>query len=80
MQVIFHFRAIKLKKDGFLDDDDFQESVLDDTRTLGSGPFELLIGRGFKMDVWEKLVQTMRIGEVARFRCPFKVHCSTPPF
>lgn len=47
--------------------------VIDDTRDLGSGPFELLIGREFKLDIWEKLVREMLVGEVARFSCPYKV-------
>ena len=50
------------------------DHVIDDTHTLGTGPFELLIGREFKLDIWEKLVKEMLIGEVARFSCPYKVH------
>ena len=50
--------------------------MIDDTRTMGCGPFELLIGRKFKMDVWEDLVKEMLIGEVARFTCPYKVPCT----
>ncbi len=47
--------------------------VIDDSRTMGTGPFELLIGREFKLCVWEELVRSMRVGEVARFLCPFEV-------
>lgn len=73
---MFHFRAIKLNPDGSLPgagEEEIKNHVIDDTRTLGCGPFELLIGREFKMDVWEKLVREMLIGEIARFTCPYKV-------
>ncbi len=40
---------------------------------MGNGPFELLIGREFKLDVWEKMVRTMRLKEIARFTCAFQV-------
>lgn len=69
IQAILHFRTLKLQQDGSLEEGD----VLDDTRKMVTGPFELLMGREFKLGVWEEMVKTMRIGEVARFRCPFKV-------
>lgn len=47
--------------------------IIDDSRRMGNGPFELLIGREFKLDIWEEMVRTMRLKEVARFTCPFKV-------
>lgn len=50
--------------------------VIDDSRTMGNGPFELLIGREFKLDIWDEMVRTMRLNEVARFICPFTV-CTT---
>ena len=40
---------------------------------MATGPFELLIGREFKLSVWEEMVKTMRVGEIARFICPFEV-------
>lgn len=55
------------------DQEELMEHVIDDTRSLGSGPFELLIGREFKLDIWEKLIKDMLIGEVSRFTCPYKV-------
>lgn len=63
---MFHFRAIELLVDG-------GEHVIDDSRRFSSGPFELLIGREFKISIWEKWVKEMMIGEIARFICPFKV-------
>ena len=69
----FHFRTLRLQQDGSLDEANLQDSVIDDSRAMGSDPFELLVGREFKLEVWEEVVKTMRVGEVARFRCPFKV-------
>ena len=70
LQVFFHFRALVLTEERA---EDGQQSVLDDSRTLGTGPFELLVGRQFKLGIWEEMVKTMRVGEVAQFNCPFKV-------
>jgi AH receptor-interacting protein len=52
--------------------------VIDDTHALGTGPFELLIGREFKLDIWEKLIKEMLIGEIARFSCPYKMISEYP--
>ena len=68
-QAIFHFRAIRPSGEDHID----QDNVIDDTRTLGSGPFELLFGRDFKLSIWEDMVKTMRVTEIARFYCPFEV-------
>ena len=76
LQAFFHFRTLRLDKDGMLDEDNLQQCVLDDSRTLGSGPFELIVGRDFKLGVWEDMVKSMRVGEIAQFKCPFKVLCS----
>jgi AH receptor-interacting protein len=63
-KMTFHFRTICPDETGRN-----EETVMDDSRTMGCGPFELICGRKFKMAVWEKIVQTMKIGEVARFTC-----------
>ena len=55
------------------DTDPDEDQLIDDTRVLGLAPFELLIGREFKVPVWEDMVQSMAVGEVARFGCAFKV-------
>ena len=73
VQAVLHFRTFKLQQDGSLEKGDLEESVIDDTRTMATGPFELLIGREFKLSVWEEMVKTMRVGEIARFICPFEV-------
>ena len=76
-QAIFHFRSYKLKLDGDSILRPGPEDIIDDTRKMGNGPFELLIGREFKLDIWDEMVKTMKLTEVARFVCPFKV-CGVP--
>lgn len=63
-QVVFHYRTSLC--DG---------KVLDDSRTMGgrSKPMELILGKKFKLAVWERVVITMKQGEVAEFTCDNKV-------
>lgn len=63
-QVIFHYRTSLC--DG---------TVLDDSRTMGgrSKPMELILGKKFKLAVWERVVITMRSGEISEFTCDTKV-------
>lgn len=56
---MFHFKTFRRKDDG-------EEVVIDDSRKLGK-PFELLIGKEFKMPVLEEFIKTMREGEVSHF-------------
>lgn len=53
-------------------------TVLDDSRTMGgqSKPMELILGKKFKLAVWESIIITMRQGEIAEFLCDTKV-CDT---
>uniref|UniRef100_A0A8C9UXN9 peptidylprolyl isomerase n=1 Tax=Scleropages formosus TaxID=113540 RepID=A0A8C9UXN9_SCLFO len=62
-KVVFHYRTSLL--DG---------TVLDDSRTMGgrSKPMELILGKKFKLPVWEHVVTTMREGEIAEFTCDTK--------
>lgn len=46
--------------------------MLDDSRVRGK-PMELIIGKKFKLPVWETIVSTMREGEIAQFHCDIKV-------
>lgn len=62
-KVVFHFRTFRVGGDGKIGD------LLDDTRHIGNGPFELIIGRSFKLKIWEELVRGMLVNEVARFTC-----------
>ncbi|CAL8273747.1 AH receptor-interacting protein isoform X1 [Gadus morhua] len=59
-KVVFHYRTSLC--DG---------TVLDDSRKMGgqSKPMELILGKKFKLAVWERVVITMRKGEVADFTC-----------
>lgn len=60
-KVWFHFRS-------FVSKDDDERQLLDDSRKQND-PFELLIGKKFKLDIWETLIKTMRVNEVAEFIC-----------
>lgn len=62
-QATFHYRTLHSDKEG---------TVLDDSRARGK-PMELIIGKKFKLPVWETIVCTMREGEIAQFCCDVKV-------
>ncbi|XP_076845676.1 AH receptor-interacting protein [Brachyhypopomus gauderio] len=49
-------------------------TLLDDSRTMGGRckPMELILGKKFKLPVWEEVISTMREGEVADFTCDVK--------
>lgn len=59
VQLTFHFQTLK---------DDFERTVIDDSRQAGI-PMEIIVGKLFKIEVWETLLTSMRIGEVAEFWC-----------
>lgn len=40
--------------------------ILDDTRAIKQ-PMELVLGKKFKLECWEVMIQKMAIDEVARF-------------
>ncbi len=63
-QVVFHYRTSLC--DG---------TVLDDSRTMGGRckPMELILGKKFKLAVWERVVITMRQGEISEFTCDTQV-------
>nr|KAF6323959.1 aryl hydrocarbon receptor interacting protein [Myotis myotis] len=58
----FHYRTLHSDEEG---------TVLDDSRVRGK-PMELIIGKKFKLPVWETIVSTMREGEIAQFHCDVK--------
>ncbi|CAL8269864.1 unnamed protein product [Boreogadus saida] len=58
-KVVFHFQTLL---------DDFERTVIDDSR-LAKRPAEIFVGKMFKMEVWESLLTSMRVGEVAEFWC-----------
>uniref|UniRef100_A0A8D0AD93 Aryl hydrocarbon receptor interacting protein like 2 n=1 Tax=Sander lucioperca TaxID=283035 RepID=A0A8D0AD93_SANLU len=57
--LVFHFQTLL---------DNFERTVIDDSRLAGR-PAEIFVGKMFKMEVWETLLASMRIGEVAEFWC-----------
>ncbi|KAL0974125.1 hypothetical protein UPYG_G00215990 [Umbra pygmaea] len=56
---MFHFQTLL---------DNFERTVIDDSRK-GKQPVEIFVGKMFKMEVWEPLLTSMRVGEVAEFWC-----------
>jgi hypothetical protein len=76
-QAIFDYLVYQPRLDGDVILKPGSDEVIDDTRVMGNGPFELLIGREFKLDIWDEMVRTMEVGEVARFVCPFTVSLVT---
>ncbi|KAM3612043.1 uncharacterized protein V6R79_001567 [Siganus canaliculatus] len=58
-KLVFHFQTLL---------DTFERTVIDDSRLAGR-PAEIFVGKMFKMEVWETLLTSMRIGEVAEFWC-----------
>ncbi|XP_072733473.1 aryl-hydrocarbon-interacting protein-like 1 [Ciconia boyciana] len=58
-KITFHFQTLK---------DDFERTVIDDSREAGI-PMEIIVGKMFKMEIWETLLSSMRAGEVAEFWC-----------
>lgn len=46
-----------------------EKTLLDDSRKLGEGkPIELIMGKKFKLEVWEAIIKGMHINEVAQFK------------
>ncbi|XP_063812075.1 aryl-hydrocarbon-interacting protein-like 1 [Pseudophryne corroboree] len=58
-KVTFHFQTLKC---------DSERTVIDDSKKVGV-PMEIIIGNMFKLEVWEMLLASMRIGEVSEFWC-----------
>ncbi|CAL9707095.1 unnamed protein product [Knipowitschia caucasica] len=58
-KLVFHFQTLL---------DDFERTVIDDSRCAGR-PAEIFVGKMFKLEVWETLLMSMRVGEVAEFWC-----------
>ncbi|KAI8491807.1 Aryl-hydrocarbon-interacting protein-like 1 [Branchiostoma belcheri] len=67
-KAVFHYETCKL---------DEPPTVLDDSRTQEK-PMELIFGKKFKLEIWEKCLMSMRVGEVAEFICEPKVVVQYP--
>ncbi|XP_060535551.1 AH receptor-interacting protein [Cylas formicarius] len=58
-KIFFHFRTELSDPAG---------TVLDDSRLMGAGePLHIILGKQFKLEVWEAILQKMALREVARF-------------
>lgn len=70
-QVTFHFRTMKC---------DEERMVIDDSKQAGH-PMHIIVGNMFKLEVWETLLASMRVNEVAEFWCDTIVSgpCCPPP-
>ncbi|CAG2178472.1 unnamed protein product, partial [Oppiella nova] len=77
-KVTFHFRTVKLAADGSGGDDEDQLQVIDDSRKCGK-PMELIIGKKFKLILWEEWLKHMRVGEVSRLVADQRL-CTDYPF
>jgi len=55
---------------------DEEGTVLDDSKK--TKPMEIIIGKKFKLEVWEKCLKSMRVDEVAEFRAS-RIHCAAYP-
>jgi AH receptor-interacting protein len=57
-KVYFHYKSV-VQEDG---------SILDDSKLLNEKkPMEIIIGKKFKLEIWERALKTMWLNEVAKF-------------
>lgn len=57
-KVYFHFKIIEPESG----------KVMDDSKKMNEKkPMELIIGKKFKIEIWEKCIRTMWLNEVAKF-------------
>ncbi|XP_015435817.1 PREDICTED: aryl-hydrocarbon-interacting protein-like 1 [Dufourea novaeangliae] len=68
-KVVFHYKTTKC---------DPEKTIIDDSKVIGR-PMELILGKKFKLEVWEVIVQKMALNEVACFRVD-KSLVTTYPF
>lgn len=57
-KIYFHFQTMKSSD---------PTVIIDDSKKWGQKPMELIIGKKFKLEVWEACLKTMWLNEVARF-------------
>ncbi|XP_039292783.1 AH receptor-interacting protein [Nilaparvata lugens] len=67
-KVFFHFQT-RLK--------DQDETIVDDSKKMGK-PMELVLGKKFKLEVWETILAAMALNEVARFEVDKSMVLSYP--
>lgn len=59
-QITFHFQTAIIDENGDI------EKIIDDSKKIGH-PMELILGKKFKMPVWEECIKSMRLHEVSEF-------------
>ena len=65
LKVTFHFKTQQIT--AVADSQELHRGVvIDDSRSFPQ-PMELLIGKQFKLEVWEAIIKTMKTKEVAEF-------------
>jgi len=67
-KLLFHY-VTKLQNE--------EQTVLDDSKKSYK-PLEIIVGKKFKLEIWEKCLRSMRLEEVAEFRAS-RLHCSSYP-
>ncbi|KZC13294.1 Aryl-hydrocarbon-interacting protein-like 1 [Dufourea novaeangliae] len=67
-KVVFHYKTTKC---------DPEKTIIDDSKVIGR-PMELILGKKFKLEVWEVIVQKMALNEVACFRVDKSVFTTYP--
>lgn len=60
LQVKFHYQTKTCPENG-------EPVLIDDSKKCGGRSMELVIGKKFKFEVWEVIVQKMSLNEVAKF-------------
>ncbi|XP_050301435.1 AH receptor-interacting protein [Anthonomus grandis grandis] len=59
-KIFFHFQTKLCNPEG---------TLLDDSRKMGKGePLHIVLGKKFKLEVWEAILQKMALNEVAQFK------------
>lgn len=71
-QLTFHFKTVAMEgeKEG---------ETIDDSRRMHADPMCIVIGKQFKLEIWEKMLQNMTQGQVAEFIVPKQVSSSLWP-
>ncbi|XP_054163742.1 AH receptor-interacting protein-like [Oppia nitens] len=72
-KVTFHFKTVKHSDDGTQ-----EEQVIDESKKSGK-PMELIIGKKFKLILWEEWIKHMRVNEVSQLVAD-KLLCTDYPF
>jgi AH receptor-interacting protein len=58
VKVFFHFKTISHN----------DQTVIDDSKKMDKNkPMEIIIGKNFKLEIWERAIKTMWLGEIAQF-------------